>query len=60
MVKSNTGNKKNIVYKLAREFIILERYVENGSFTSRHTFSEQENRKKKAICFSSISYIVTS
>ena len=47
MVKTNTRNKKNIVYKLAREFIILERYVENGSFTTRHTFSEQENRKKK-------------
>ena len=47
MVKSTTGNKKNMVYKLACEFIILERYVENGSFTSRHTFSEQKSRRKK-------------
>ena len=46
MVKSTTVNKKSMVCKLAREFIILERYVENGSFTSRHTFSEQKNRKK--------------
>ena len=47
MVKSTTVNKKSMVCKLAREFIILEQYVENGSFTSRHTFSEQKNRKKK-------------